>query len=563
MDEQLKDFRNFLFLTWQHLKLPPPTPIQYDIAHYLQTGPKRCCIQAFRGVGKSWITSAFVIHQLLMDPSKNVLVVSASKQRADDFSTFSLRLIEEMPILQHLMPTENQRSSKIAFDVGPAPNAHAPSVTSRGITGQITGARADLVVSDDVESLQNSQTITARDKLTESIKEFDAVLKPGGRICFLGTPQTELSIYSTLPGKGYTTRIWPARYPDKRTKTNLGEQLAPKIAEALEEDPELVHKPTDPKRFDDLDLAEREASYGRLGFTLQFMLDTTLADMDRYPLKLSDLIVMNCNHKNAPDKVIWAASPDLVDKDLPNVGFNGDRYYRPMVTQGEWTEYTGSVMAIDPAGRGEDETSYAVVKMLHSQLFVLESGGFEGGYTTKVLEELANVAKKQQVNSILTESNFGDGMFTALLTPILGRIHPCEIEEVRHSTQKERRIIDTLEPVMSSHSLIVDRAVVEKDYQSTQNMTHEKALKYQLFYQMSRITNLRGALVHDDRLDVLSMAVGYWVEQMAADRDRLISNRKDDRLMEELEGFMYSTSGIQSTQSSRTSKSRIPTWMKT
>jgi len=560
MSEQLKDFRNFLFLAWQHLKLPPPTPIQYDIAHYLQNGPKRCCIQAFRGVGKSWITSAFVIHQLLMDPTKNILVVSASKQRADDFSTFSLRLIEEMPVLQHLLPTENQRSSKIAFDVGPAPASHAPSVTSRGITGQITGARADLVVSDDVESLQNSQTMTARDKLTESIKEFDAVLKPNGRICFLGTPQTEFSIYSTLPGKGYSTRIWPARYPDKRTRTNLGDRLSPKISEELKKDPELANKPTDPQRFDDLDLAEREASYGRMGFTLQFMLDTTLADMDRYPLKLSDLIVMNCNPRNAPDKVIWAASPDLVDQDLPNVGFNGDRYYRPMITQGEWTEYTGSVMAIDPAGRGEDETSYAIVKMLHSQLFVLESGGFEGGYTTKVLEELANLAKKQDVNAILTESNFGDGMFTALLTPIMNRIHPCEIEEVRHSVQKERRIIDTLEPVMSSHSLIVDRAVVEKDYQSTQNMSHEKALKYQLFYQMSRITHLKGALIHDDRLDVLAMAVSYWVEQMAADRDRLISNRKEDRLMEELDKFMTYTGGMGKRTRPNT---RIPTWMKT
>ena len=557
MNTQLKDFRNFLFLAWEHLRLPEPTPIQYDIATYLQHGPKRCCIQAFRGVGKSWITSAFVIHQLLLDPSKNILVVSASKQRADDFSTFTLRLIEEMPILNHLLPMESQRSSKVAFDVGPAPASHAPSVTSRGITGQITGARADLVVADDVESLQNSQTMTARDKLTESIKEFDAVLKPNGRICFLGTPQTEFSIYSSLPGRGYKTCVWPARYPDKRIKSNLGEQLSPKIRSELEEDPELEGNSTDPKRFDDMDLAEREASYGRMGFTLQFMLDTTLADMDRYPLKLSDLIVMNCNPKNAPDKVIWAASPDLVDKDLPNVGFNGDRYYRPMTTQGEWTEYTGSVMAIDPAGRGADETSFCVIKMLHSQLFLLESGGFEGGYTTQILEELAKVAKRQQVNTVLTESNFGDGMFTALLTPILGRIHPCEIEEVRHSTQKERRIIDTLEPIMSSHSLIVDRSVIEKDYHSTQNLPHEKALKYQLFYQLSRITHLKGALVHDDRLDVLSMAVGYWVEQMAADRDRLIAHRKDDRLQDELDKFMHSSS----THRSIGSTSRVPTWM--
>ena len=134
-------------------------------------------------------------------------------------------------------------------------------------------------------------------------------------------------------------------------------------------------------------------------------------------------------------------------------------------------------------------------------------------------------------------------MYTALLTPILGKIHPCQIEEVRHSTQKERRIIDTLEPVMSNHSLIVDRSVIERDYQSTQNLPHEKALKYQLFYQLSRITHMKGALIHDDRLDALAMGVGYWVEQMAADRARLIQTKRNDRLQDELEKFMSYATG--------------------
>ena len=179
---ELKDFRNFLYLTWKHLNLPDPTPTQYDIAEYVDNGPRRCCIQAFRGVGKSWITSAYVCHQLLLNPSMNILVVSASKTRSDDFSTFTLRLINEMPILKHLIPREEQRSSKIAFDVGPAPAAHAPSVKSVGITGQLTGSRADLIVADDVESLNNSLTQVMRDKIQETIKEFDAVLKPDGRI---------------------------------------------------------------------------------------------------------------------------------------------------------------------------------------------------------------------------------------------------------------------------------------------------------------------------------------------------------------------------------------------
>ena len=539
-----------MFLAWDQLNLPEPTKVQYDIADYVQKGPKRRCVQAFRGVGKSWITSAYVCHQLLLKPDMNILVVSASKQRADDFSTFTLRLISEMPLLQHLRPGDHQRNSKVAFDVGPAPNAHAPSVTSRGITSQITGSRADLIVADDVESLNNSATQTMRDKLSETIREFDAVLKPDGHVLYLGTPQTEQSIYNSLPQRGYDVRIWPARYPEEKQKVMYGEKLAPLVADDWTE--ENQGQPTDPGRFDEFDLMEREASYGRSGFDLQFMLDTTLSDAGRYPLKLSDLVIMNLNPDNAPEKVIWAAEPGLIHKELPNVGFSGDRFYRPMTTTGDWLEYTGSVLAIDPSGRGKDETAYCVCKMLNGYLYITDIGGIPGGYGEDTLLTLSNIAKDQKVNAIIVESNFGDGMFSELLKQILTKIYPCSMEEVRHSIQKERRIIDTLEPVMNQHKLIIDEKLVEKDYRSTQHLTPEKALQYQLFYQMTRITRTKGSLVHDDRLDVLAIAVNYWVEQMAQDVDIKMKDRKAELLDKALEDFVNNVVG---------QKPRGQTWM--
>lgn len=145
----LKDFRNFLAVIWRHLRLPDPTPVQYDIANYLQHGQRRQVIEAFRGVGKSWISSAYVLWSLLNNPEEKFLVVSASKQRADDFSTFTLRLIREVPMLQHLYPKADQRESKIAFDVAPARAAHAPSVKSAGIYGQLSGSRATHIIADD------------------------------------------------------------------------------------------------------------------------------------------------------------------------------------------------------------------------------------------------------------------------------------------------------------------------------------------------------------------------------------------------------------------------------
>jgi hypothetical protein len=526
-----------MYMVWKHLGLPEPTKVQYDMAHYLQHGPRRSVIEAFRGVGKSWITSAFVCWLLLNNPQLKILVVSASKERADAFSTFVKRLINEIPMLQHLAPQEGQRDSVIAFDVGPAKPDHSPSVKSVGITGQITGSRADVLIADDVEVPNNSSTQMMRDKLSEAVKEFDAILKPGGRIIYLGTPQTEMSLYNQLPERGYEIRIWPALYPTLEKVIKYLGRLAPFITKALEADPTLVDQPTDPKRFDGKDLMERRASYGRAGFALQFMLDTTLSDGDRYPLKVSDLIVMHLNPTMAHLKVAWAASPELCINDLPNVALTGDRFYRPMWHMPDMADYTGCVMAIDPSGRGKDETGYAIIKVLAGTLFLVAAGGIKGGYEDSTLEALAHLAKRHLVNHVIIEANFGDGMYTKLITPVLARIHKCAIEEVKHSTQKEQRIIDTLEPILSSHRLVVDQRVIEEDFNSAPDQ------KYGLFYQLTRITRERGALLHDDRLDALAMAVAYWVEHLARDSTKAADQIKDKRMVDELKRFMQHATG--------------------
>ncbi|CAB4150117.1 hypothetical protein UFOVP562_4 [uncultured Caudovirales phage] len=542
----LQDFRKFTYVVWKHLNLPEPTPVQYDIAQYLQHGPRRSVIEAFRGVGKSWLTSAFVCWLLLNNPQLKILVVSASKERADAFSTFVKRLINEIPMLQHLKPQEGQRDSVISFDVGPAQPDHSPSVKSVGITGQITGSRADILIADDVEVPNNSATQMMRDKLSESVKEFDAILKPGGRIIYLGTPQTEMSLYNQLPERGYEIRIWPSLYPELNKLESYKGRLAPLITKGLEENRELVGKPTDSRRFDEADLLERRASYGRAGFALQFMLDTSLSDGDRYPLKVADLIIQNLNPTMAHLKVAWAAAPELCINDIPNVALTGDRFYRPMWHSDDMSEYTGAVMSIDPSGRGKDETGYAVVKALAGNLFLTEAGGITGGYELETLEALAHAAKRNKVKYIIIEANFGDGMFTQLIKPVLARIYPCTVEEVKHSTQKEARIIDTLEPVMSTHRLIVDAKVIQKDFDTA------KDLKKSLFYQMTRLTRDRGALTHDDRLDALAIAVAYWTESMARDNNKAAKDIRNQHLDKELKKFMSNILG---------SKPRPTTWM--
>ena len=406
---EIKSFKNFLYIVWKHLNLPDPTPVQYDIADYLQYGQRRKTICAFRGIGKSWITSAYVLWRLYNDPNLNIMVVSASKDRSDAFTTFTKRLIHEMPLLRDMIPdpAKGHRDSMIAFDVGNSPAAHAPSVRSVGIFGQMTGGRADEIIADDVEVPNNSDTVVTRMKLSERVKEFDAILKPGGKITYLGTPQCEDSLYNALVGRGYEKRIWPAEVPGEEYLAEYADQLSPWVTSFIEEHTLEEGDPLEPTRFHRLELAERKASYGNSGYSLQFMLDTTLSDANRYPLKLSDLIVMDVNPYEAPTTVVWSNDPQRAIADLPSVGMGRDRYYLPAHTSSAYTPYDGAVMAIDPAGRGTDKTAYCVLKQLGGNLWLTAQGQLDGGYSDEVLLHLARVAKEQDVNEIIIESNFG------------------------------------------------------------------------------------------------------------------------------------------------------------
>lgn len=534
-EQRLKnDFRVFLYLIWRHLRLPNPTPVQYEIAEYLQIEDTlERIVEGFRGVAKSWITAAYALWRLYCDIDYKILVVSASKDRANNFSTFTRMLINDVPFLAHMRG--GVRDSNIAFDIGGCRPDQAPSVKSVGITGQLTGSRANEIIADDIEVPNNSYTPDLREKLLNATAEFTAIKKPGGRVTFLGTPQTEESVYNVLRERGFKCRIWPARYPSEDQLWKFKGDLAPSIEQALKATPGLVGRSTEPTRFTDFDLAEREARHGRSFFSLQYMLDTSLTDADKYPLKLSDLIIMSVTDK-APVSLAWASSSELQLKELPNIGFTGDRWFKPLFIDKEWVPFEGSVMAIDPSGRGQDELAYAVVKQLHGYLYVTAAGGLQGGYDDDNLVKLARIAKEQAVNYIVIEANFGDGMFTKIFSPVLAKYHRCSVEEVKHNIQKERRIIDTLEPVMGRHRLIVGYDVVEQDLKLFQDQEEGK-INYSLFHQLTRLTKDRGSLRHDDRLDALSIAVAYWVNSMARDEKHALEDYKQAQFDKELENF--------------------------
>ena len=543
--EDLKEhFHLFLAYVWQYLQLPPPTPKQQEMAHWLQDGTasKRQIIMALRGLGKSWVSGAFVVWCLWKNPQLKILVVSASGGRAASFTKFCQRLIMEIDFLKHLVPDQTKGSvhrwSSLSFDVAPARVAQSPSLRAVGIGSQITGSRANIIIADDVETPESTFSGESREKLLGKVGEFESILLPEGRIIYLGTPHSAESLYAKLRDRDFDVRIWPARVPTLEKYESYQGCLAPSI-EAL------VHQgrhgePTD-TRFTDEDLLAREARMGRTAFAMQFMLDLSLSDAERYPLKTGDLIVVdNIDNEMGPTFVQWSRRNP--EKSLPMVGFTGDRWYLEGYVPPEnraMKPFEGRLLFIDPSGRGAAECVGMVVHQLHGKLFLVDFEAYKDGYGDATLRGFARLAKRHKVNRVVTEANFGDGMFTKLLQPVfIQEGHRCHFEEVKHSQQKEARMIDTLEPVLNQHRLVVSLDVIQKDIKG---IDQEVLRPYSLFYQLTHLTRDKGSLKHDDRLDALAGAVAYWVESMGRDHTLAHKTHLEDAAAQAAEDFLRYT----------------------
>lgn len=560
VDPRFCDFRNLLYVIWKQIIGREPTEAQYELAHQLQCGPQDQIDEAFRGFGKSYILGAFCPWAWLWDQSLNILVSSADKTRADQFTSFVLQILREVPELQHLAPTDKHRQRADGFDVNGAPVMQSTSMRAAGIFGNVTGARADIAIFDDVEVPSTSETQGMRDKLWIRTQEVSALLKPEGprRIIVLGTPQYEDSIYNRMRReRGMDLWVWPSEYPNRTQVAVHGEALAPAIREALEEDPSLAGKPTEPERFPEEQLLYQRTRMGLSAYTLQFLLDTTLSDELRYPLRLRDLIVLNCDRDKAPERVIWSGTRKI--SDLPNVGFATDCWVEPMQVIGDYDDYEAGILAFDPSGRGKDETGWSVVKVRNGIAYWLACGGFKDGYTPETLTALVEIAFDYRVNVLRYEGNFGDGMVGELLKPIVARVYeerrqryfkakaegkaahepiPPKIDEFKATKQKELRILATLEPVFNQHRLVVHRGLVEADRKAGEQAGIDERQAYQACYQITRLTKERGALAHDDRVESLAQALDYLRPHMALDSERGVGDLKRQRDEAEFDAYL-------------------------
>ncbi|AKM29401.2 DNA maturase [Pandoraea faecigallinarum] len=528
------------------------TRIQKDIAEFLEHGPHYLMIQAQRGQAKTTITAAFAVWCLIHNPRQRILVISAGGTQANEISTLIVRIIMTMDELECLRPDRNagDRTSVEAFDVHHSLKGleKSPSVACVGITGNLQGKRADLLIADDIESAKNSLTEHQRQSLLQLTRDFPSICATG-RIVYLGTPQSINSIYNTLPGRGYTVRIWTGRYPTEKQMANYGDLLAPMIRRDVEADPSLhigggtlgdQGQPTDlelPAGTEEF-LCKKEHDQGPSYFQLQHMLNTKLADADRFPLRLVKIQAVRIIGDSFPLTV----EPGLLEHQTIKYEVCGTTYTLavPSSVSPDRAPLQGIVMHVDPAGGGKngDETGYSVTGFLNGTIWVLECSGIKGGFDADGFRKLAQVARKWKVNRILVEKNFGNGAYLHTWLPILRAEYPnvngagCAIEEVWESGQKELRIIDTLEPVIARGSLVFNDDIARDEAESLVRYAAEKRSSYSLFHQIAHVTRDKDALQHDDRLDSLAANVRYWTTQMGINQDRAIEAQREREFAE-------------------------------
>ena len=424
------DFRNFLYYVFTEvLHFGEPHPIQYDIAERMvnmvpsQDGKVRKQIQAMRGCGKSVIAAIFCVWCWYCNPTIRILYLGSNQDLVDLTANLVKHLLDHAELVQHLRPQDEDQytmrhGKKVKkmgqataqtnqFDVRGAGPGRDNSFTARPVHGGWTGRHPDLIIPDDCEIPENSLTELKRKRLMNKLLECESLVLDRGMILYMGTPQTEDSIYLKLHVQGYEITRWPAELPnldDPRESENVSPWL---LERAEKEWREGVINPSYPERFGvDILLEKRAKSLAY--YNLQMLLNPNLADEERYPLKLRNAIVFSTPSDMAPAQVVWGAQ-DRRD-DIEHAGRGKDCWYGPGYVSDEWLPYTDKVLYIDPKGGGADSVGYCVVGFLNGMVFVLDAGGLapgKSGTSEAVMLKLAKIAHEFEVKTVLVEKNWG------------------------------------------------------------------------------------------------------------------------------------------------------------
>lgn len=486
-----------------------PGTIHDDIIKGLMSPHHKRLIIATRYSAKSTITSWWVTWRLWKDPYLRILVISARSDLAKRMlNTIRKVYLANCPLLEHLVPNEDCLDNADQFQTPQAITLTTGGVsfTSHGITSNITGLRADLVIGDDVEA-PDVNTPEKVEDLMERITEFSMIAAKGHQV-LLGTYQSEFSLYARLLDM------------DDLDGKPVWENHRACMFEEDTIDGQKVYASRWPAMFSDDDARRLRGEMSERLWKLHMMLVADPSILNDRPLKISLLPVIDHDpiSLKGPAKIEGQplkARPELNTWGAPK----GDEWWGIDMADQALEPYQATVMAVDPASgmAGRDAIGVAILGILpsgHGVIRWLE--GVRGPDKMKNIRRCAELVKKFGVTALYVEE-LADGLFGETLEQqnvLLG--NPMAVNKVTTGgVQKGRRIVETLQPPMANGRLLILKDVCQSEFGAD------------FVHQLVRITydgRTGKAKDHDDIVDALAHAV-------ASQKGVLVSDVADNRSM--------------------------------
>lgn len=410
------DLLEFSWL-WNRLLGQDTPPVHKRILRWLESRdglPRRQLLMAFRGCGKSTLVGLFCAWSLYRRPELRILVLAAEQSLAGKMVGHVRRIIERHPLCAPLRPDGGESWAADRFTVRRPGALRDPSMLAQGLAGNITGARAELVICDDVEVASNCDTPGKREELRERLAETEFVLTPGGSLLYVGTPHTEESLYR--PGDAFLQGYRRLEVPMlTRTGTSAW-----------------------PERFSEAGIEALRARVGPLHFARQMLLQPIAAGAARLDPALLIRYPDEPDYREANGR----AQLTLLGRRMVSGGGFWDPAFGREGAQGD-----GSVLACayaDAAGN----------HYLHRISWITQRADLPADPATQQCQAVAALAREHHLPVIRVETNGLGRFLPAMLRRELARAGAaCAVVEHTSRRAKSERILSAFDPLLAARQL--------------------------------------------------------------------------------------------------------------
>ncbi len=419
--ESLADLLEFVWV-WNRQQRQGTPQVHRRILRWLEAEQpsRRLLLMAFRGCGKSTLVGLFCAWSLYRNPETRILVVAADQTLAGKMVGHVRRIIERHPLCRQLIPEGDEAWAADRFTVQRPGALRDPSMLAQGLLGNITGARADLIICDDVEVAGNCDTPGKRAELRERLAETEFILTPGGLILYVGTPHTEESLYRQ--GDGFLQGYHRLEVP---------------ILDAMGQS-------AWPERFKDSAIAALRERVGALHFARQMLLQPVANTAARLDPSLLLRYTEETEYRESNGRAqLWLLGRRMA---------SGGGYWDPAYGRSEGGG-DGSVLAAtytDGEGR----------HFLHRLTWITQRSDAPDDPATQQCRQVAELARELILPVLRVETN-GIGRFLpALLKREMARAGAaCAVIEHSNRRPKVERILAAFDPLLAARRLHAHESV--------------------------------------------------------------------------------------------------------